>query len=115
MICRSLSPSIRFSSSDAGSSLGEIALDAVSFTSAEGGIGEHAIDAVGFAVAGVGAGEGVVVVDEAGVFDAVEEHVGSAEHVGQLLFLDCVEAGLEVGFVLCEIDVVLAHMADGGG
>ena len=71
--------------------LGEVAFDAVFFLAAEGRIGEHDVDAVRLRIADVGPGEGVVVADEAGVLNAVQQHVGDAEHVGKLLFLDCPE------------------------
>lgn len=67
--------------------LREVGLDAVFLAPAEGGIGEDDVHPVGFAVADVGPGQRVVVADEGGVVDAVEEHVGDAEHVGELLFL----------------------------
>ena len=68
--------------------LGEVTLDAIFLAAAEGRIGEDDVDAVGIAVADVGAGERVVVPDEAGVLNAVQQHVGDAEHVGELLLFD---------------------------
>ncbi|MGA7415481.1 MAG: hypothetical protein WBW33_33730, partial [Bryobacteraceae bacterium] len=79
------------------------------------GIGEDDVDAVGRAVADVGPGEGVVVADEAGVLDAVEQHVGDAEHVRQLLLLNGCEGGLHALLVIHGFDVALAHVADGAG
>ena len=55
---------------------------------AEGRIGEDDVHAVGLAVADVGPRQRVVVAHEAGVFDAVQQHVGDAEHVRKLLLLD---------------------------
>ena len=47
------------------------------------------------AVADIGPRQGVVVAHEAGVFDAVQQHVGDAEHVRQLLLLHRAQAGLQ--------------------
>ena len=43
------------------------------------------------AVVRVGAAQGVVVVDVGGRVDAVQDHVGDAQHVRQRLFLDAVD------------------------
>ena len=63
---------------------------------AEGRIGEHDVDAVGLRVADVGPGQRVVVADEARVLDAVQQHVGDAEHVRQLLLLHRPQGGLHL-------------------
>ena len=66
-------------------------------------------------VADVGPGQGVVVADEAGVLDAVQQHVGDAEHVRQLLLLDGAQGLLHALLVLDRLHVALAHVADGAG
>ena len=68
--------------------LGEVAFDAVFLAPAEGRIGEHDVHAVGLRVADIGPRQRVVVAHEAGVLDAVQQHVGDAEHVRKLLLLD---------------------------
>ena len=93
----------------------EVAFDAVFFLAAEGRIGEHDVDAVRLRIADVGPGEGVVAADEAGVLNAVEQHVGDAEHVGKLLFLDSLEGLLHGQLVFDALNVALAHVADGAG
>ena len=66
-------------------------------------------------VADIGARQRVVVAHEARVLDAVQQHVGDAEHVRQLLLLDRAQAGLHGRLVLGPLDVALAHVADGAG
>ena len=68
--------------------LGEVSLDAVFLSPAEGRVREHDVHAVAGSVADVGPGQGVVVADEAGVLDAVEQHVRDTEHVRELFLLD---------------------------
>ena len=63
----------------------------------------------------VGAGQRVVVAQEGGVLDPVQQHVGNGQHVGELLLLHRAEAGLERGLVLGAFDVMLSHVADGAG
>ena len=82
---------------------------------AEGRIGEDDVHAVGLAVADVGPGQGVVVADEAGVLDAVQQHVGDAEHVRELLLLHGAQGLLHRLLVLGLLHVALAHVADGAG
>ena len=53
--------------------------------------------------------------DEAGILDAVQQHVGDAEHVRQLLFLDGAQASCMCLLVLDLFHVALAHVADGAG
>ena len=95
--------------------LGEVALDAVFLFSAEGGIGEDDVDPVGLAVADVGLGQGVVVVHEGRVVDAVEQHVGDAEHVGELFLFGSAEPLLHFLLVFGLFHVAFAHMGDGAG
>ena len=82
---------------------------------AEGRIGEDDVHPVGLAVADVGPGQGVVVADEAGIVDAVQQHVGDAEHVRELLFLAGAQGLLHLLFVGWLLHVALAHVADGAG
>ena len=65
--------------------LGKVGLNAVLHAGAKGRVGEDDVHAVGVGVAHVGAGQGVVVAHKAGIFHAVQQHVGNAQHVGQLL------------------------------
>ena len=95
--------------------LREVALDAVLLPPAEGRVGEDDVDAVGLGVADVGPGQGVVVADEAGILDAVQQHVGDAEHVRKLLFLHRAQGLLHLLLVLGLLHVALAHVADGAG
>ena len=67
--------------------LGEVALDAVFFLAAKGRVGQHDVHPVFPLPADVGPRQGVVVTHEAGVLDAVQQHVGDAQHVRQLLLL----------------------------
>ena len=66
-------------------------------------------------VADVGPGQRVVVADEAGVLNAVQQHVGDAEHVRELLLLDGAQGLLHALLVLDLFHVALAHVADGAG
>ena len=95
--------------------LGEVALDAVFFLAAEGRVGQHDVDAVLLLPADVGPRQGVVVTHEAGVLDAVQQHVGDAQHVRKLLFLHGAQGGLHGVFVLGPLDVAVAHVAQGTG
>ena len=52
---------------------------------------------------------------EAGIFDAVQQHVGDAQHVRQLLFLHGVQAGLHGLLVFHLFDIAVAHVTDGTG
>ena len=49
------------------------------------------------------------------VLDAVQQHVGDAEHVRQLLLLDGAQGLLHLLLVLDLLHVALAHVADGAG
>ena len=71
--------------------LREVGLDAVLFPPAEGRVGEDDVDAFVLLPADVGPGQRVVVAHEARVLDAVQQHVGDAEHVGQRLLLHCAQ------------------------
>ncbi len=94
---------------------GEVASRCRPPPAAEGRIGEDDVHAVAVAVADIGPGQGVVVADEAGVLDAVQQHVGDAEHVRQLLLFHGPQAGLQALLVLSLFHVVLAHVADRAG
>ncbi len=67
--------------------LGKVAFDPVFFLAAEGRIGEDDVHAIGLAIADVGPSQRVVVADEGGVVDAMQQHVRHAEHVRKLLLL----------------------------
>ena len=95
--------------------LREVALDAVLLLAAEGRVGEHDVHAVLALPADIGPRQGVVVAHEARVFDAVQQHVGDAEHVGKLLLFDGAERGLHGLFVLGPPDMALAHVPQGTG
>ncbi len=72
----------------------EVGLDTVLLFAAEGRVGEDDVHPVSLAVADVGPGQGVVVAHEAGVLDAVEQQVGDAEHMRELLLLHRAQASL---------------------
>jgi len=95
---------------------GEIVLDAVLFHAAEGGIGHDDVDPVPVRIVPQGAGQGVVVPDVGGRVDAVEDHVGDAEHIGQGFLIDAADGGLEDFFVRRGIDepgtLVFDHMGE---
>ena len=94
---------------------GKFDLDAVLLAPAEGRIGQHDVHAVGLRVADVGPRQRVVVAHEARVLDAVQQHVGDAEHVRKLLLLDRAQGGLHLRLVLGPLHVALAHVIDGAG
>ena len=52
---------------------------------------------------------------EARVLDAVQQHVGDAQHMGKLLFLHRAQAGLGFGFVLRPLHVAVPHVAERTG
>ena len=95
--------------------LREVRLDAVLLASAEGRIGEHDVHAVRLRVADVGPRQRVVVAHEARVLDAVQQHVGDAEHVGKLLLLDRAQGGLHLLLVFRPLHIALAHVIDSAG
>lgn len=74
---------------------GEVVFDAVLLGAAEGRVGDDDLDPVLLAVVLVGAAEGVVVADVGRGVDAVQDHVGRAEHVRQRLFLHAMDAVLD--------------------
>ena len=78
-------------------------------------IGEDDVDALVPAPTGVGAGEGVVVADEPGVLDVVEEHVGNAEQVRHPLLFDGAEVLLHPLLVGHLFYVALPHVGEGAG
>ena len=93
--------------------LREIALNTVLLAPAEGWIGEDDVHPVGLDIADVGPGEGVVVADEGGIVDAVEQHVGDAEHVRKLLLFGCAQALLHLLLVVRAFHIALAYMTEG--
>jgi hypothetical protein len=95
--------------------LGEVGLDAVFLAPAEGRVGEHDVHAVGLTVADVGASERVVLTHERGVVDAVQQHVGDAEHMRKLLFLHGAQPLLHAPLVFRRFHVAAAHVAQGAG
>ncbi len=97
----------------AGAEVGrEVVFDAVFFGAAERGIGDDDVDAVLVAVVFVG---GVVVTDLGGGVDAVQDHIGGAEHVWKRLLFDAVHARGERALVGVVVHVVLALVLDGAG
>ena len=95
--------------------LREVALDAVFLLAAEGGVGEHDVNAVLPRPARVGAGQGVVVAHEAWILDAVQQHVGHAQHVGKLLLLHRAQRRLHPPLVAGPLHVAFAHVAQRTG
>ena len=71
---------------------GIVGADAIVFHAAKGWIGDDAVHALGELPIVPAFGEGVAVLDHAGHVDAVQHHVGDAEQVGKLLFLDAADA-----------------------
>jgi hypothetical protein len=57
----------------------------------------------------------VVVAHEARVLDAVQQHVGDAQHVRELLLLDRAQGALHPRLVLGPLHVTLAHVINGAG
>ena len=99
----------------AGAELGgEVGLDAVLLHAAEGRVGDDDVDALLRAPVAQGAGQGVVVADVGGHVDAVQEQVGHAQHVRQVLLLDAGEAVLDGALVGLGLGL-LAQVLDGAG
>ena len=97
----------------AGAELGgEVGLDAVLLHAAKGRVGDDDVHSLLRAPVAQGAGEGVVVADVGGDVDAVEEQVGHAEDVRQVLFLDAREAVLDGALVGLGLGL-LAQVLDG--
>ena len=94
---------------------GKFELDAVLLAPAERRIGQHDVHAVALRIADVRARQRVVVAHEARVLDAVQQHVGDAQHVRKLLLLDGAQARLHLGLVLRPLHIALAHVVDGAG
>ena len=96
--------------------LREIALDAVFLSPPKGGLVSTISTRSACRVADVGPRQRVVVADEARILDAVQQHVGDAEHVRKLLLLDCAQ-GLPASSALVfdVLHVTLAHVANGTG
>ncbi len=95
--------------------LREVRLDAVLLLAAEGRVGEHDVHPVLLLPADIGAGQGVVVADEARVLDAVQQHVGDAEHVRELFLLHRAERRLHGLLILGPLHVAPAHVAQRTG
>src|SRR3546814_15950066 len=95
--------------------VGEVALDPVLFLAAKVRIGEDDSDAILLLPADVGAGKCVVVPHEAGIFDAVQQHVGDAEHMRQRLFFYGAEGLLHQLFILGPLHVTITHVTHGAG
>jgi len=97
----------------AGAELGgEIGLDAVLFHAAEGRVGDDDIHALFRSPVAQGASQGVVVADVGGHVNAVQEEIGHAQHVREVLLLDAGEAFLDGAFVGFGLGL-LAQMFDG--
>ena len=75
--------------------LGEVHFDAVLFHAAERRIGDDHVDAILRAVVAQRSAERVVVADLRGYLDAVQQHVGRAENVRQVLLFDAVDRRLQ--------------------
>ena len=91
--------------------LREVALNAVLLLAAKGRVGQHDVHPVLPLPADIRPGQGVVVAHEAGVLNAVQQHVGHAQHMRQGLLLHGPQGGLQGGLVLGPLDVALAHVA----
>ena len=79
----------------------------------EGGISKDNVHPVRLGVTDIRAGQGVIVADEGGIIDTMEEHVGDAEHVGELFLLRSTEALLHPLLIVGCLHVALAHMSYG--
>src|SRR4051812_30491846 len=93
----------------------EVRLDARLLDAAKWGVGEDDIDAISSSIADVWTGERVVVSNEAGILDPMQEHVGRAEHVRQRLLLDRSERLLQAPLIVRRLHVVLPHVPYGAG
>ena len=89
----------------AGGHWGKLALGGFE-VDAEGRVGEDDVDAVGRAVVAQRARQGVVVADLAGDLDAVQQHVGDAQQVRELLLLDARHRALPGVAILDRADLV---------
>lgn len=93
----------------------KVTFDSILFLPAEGRIGEDDVHAVGLTIADIGPGQGIVVTDEGGVVDAVQQHVRHTEHVRELLFLAGAQGLLHLLFVDRFLHIAVAHVANGTG
>ena len=99
----------------AGAELGgEVGLDAVLLHAAEGRVGDDDVHAVLGRPVAQRAGQRVVVADVGGHVDAVQQHVGHAQQVRQVLLLDAGEAVLDGALVGLGLGL-LAQVLDGAG
>ena len=97
----------------AGAELGGVVgLDAVLLHAAEGRVGDDDVHALLRAPVAQGAGEGVVVADVGGDVDAVQEEIGHAQDVRQVLLFDAGEAVLDGALVGLGLGL-LAEVLDG--
>ena len=97
----------------AGAELGgEVGLDAVLLHAAEGRVGDDDVHALLRAPVAQRAGEGVVVADVGGHVDAVQQQIGHAQDVRQVLLLDAGEAVLDGALVGLGLRL-LAQVLDG--
>ena len=92
--------------------LRKVGLDAVFFAPAEGRVCQNNVDTVGLRVADVRPCQRVVMADKGRVVDIVEQQVGDAEHVRELLFLGSAKRLLHLLLVGGGLHVALAHVAD---
>jgi len=93
---------------------GKVGLDAVFLHAAEGWVGGDEVHALLRAPIAERAGEGVVVADVGGNIDAVEEEIGEAEDVREVLLLNAGEAFLDGGLVYVEL-CLFPQVADEAG
>src|SRR5437667_7137223 len=92
---------------------GEVALDAIFLAPAERRIGENDVHAITRGIADIGPRQGVVVAHEAGILNAVQQHIGYTKHVRQLFFFDGSQGFLHALFILYLFDVAFTHVAKG--
>ena len=92
---------------------GKVGINAVFFLAAKRRIGEDDVHPVGLAIADIRPCQSVVVAHEAGVFNAVQQHIGDAEHVRKLFLLHGAQAGLHGLFVFDLFDIAVTHVANG--
>ena len=91
---------------------GEVTFDAVFLTPTERRIRKNDVHAIRLRVADVRPRKCVVVVDESGILNAVQEHIGDAEHVRELFLLDCSQPLLHVLLILYFFHVPVAHVTN---
>jgi len=93
----------------------EVLLDTILFHAAEGRVGDDDIDLFLGRVVGVRAAQCILVLDAGGRVNAVQDHVGGAEHVRQRFFLDAKDALLHYLFITRDLHIVAALVIDGAG